>query len=300
MQCDEVQELIYLEAAGAADSTTRSVIRDHLAKGCITCQATLSEATAAAAQIPLNLPPCPPSESLKTELMRRVKTATPLPQSGRTSVVPEPKRTPRKLLLWPLVISTSLAAAMFLVAIFGLQANETLRREHLKDLTALASLQKSFIRDTARLNRLSNQMHDAVAMEKRKILSLETKLAAAESLKAMIGSPALEMASLHGSSPMRTAWGRVMWNDKMKIWKLCVFNMPHLPKSKTYEVWMITTGGKKMPAGLFNTDYKTRSALVTPAVPPNKHEMAEIAVTIEPAGGSPQPTGAILLAGHIG
>ena len=300
MQCDEVQELIYLEAAGAEDAAARSVIRDHLAKGCVICQAALAEATAAAAQIPLNLPPCLPSESVKKELMRRIKTATPLSQSERTSATPEPKRMPRKLLLWPLVISTSLAAAMFLVAILSLQANENLSREHLKDLTALASLQKSFLRDTARLNRLSKQMHDAVAMEKRKISSLETKLAAAESLKAMIDSPALEMASLHGSAPMRSAWGRVMWNNKMKMWKLCVWNMPHLPKSKTYEVWMITSGGKKMPAGLFNTDDKTQSALVTPAVPPNKHEMAEIAVTIEPAGGSPQPTGAILLAGHIG
>ena len=300
MQCDEVQELIYLEAAGAADAAAHAAIRAHLAGGCLACHAVMAEANAAAAQIPLNLSPCTPSESVKAELMRRVKTSAPLPQPGRTSVAPEPKRLPRKLILWPLLISTSLAAAMLMVVILSLQTNEALVREHRRDVAALALLRKSFLRDTARLNRLSHQMRDTVALEQQKLLSLETQLKAAEHFKAMIDSPALEMASLHGSAPMRSAWGRVMWNNKMKMWKLCVWNMPHLPKSKTYEVWMITSGGKKMPAGLFNTDVKTQSALVTPAVPPNKHEMAEIAVTIEPAGGSPQPTGAILLAGHIG
>lgn len=232
--------------------------------------------------------------------MRRVKGGGTGHGVEISAAAPDSKPAPRKILMWPLVISASIAAAFLLVAVLGLQANQQLANERIKDMVALAHLRKSFARDTARINALSVRMHQAIALERNKITVLQAELKAAQNVEKMIGSPALEMASLRGTAPMRSAWGRVMWNDKMKMWKLCAFNLPHLPKSKTYEVWMITAHGKKMPAGLFNTVGKTQSIMMTPKVPANRHTMAEIAVTIEPAGGSPQPTGAVLLAGRIG
>ncbi len=300
MQCEEVQELIYLRAAGAADQAASAAVQEHLAGGCLGCQAVMAEASLATAQIPLCLSPCSPSAALKDDLMRRVKSGGAASGADAKAVIPNLKPAPRKILMWPLVISASIAAAFLLVAVLGLQANQQLANERVKDMVALTHLRKSFARDSARINALSVQMHQAIAMERNKITVLQAELKAAQNVEKMIGSPALEMASLRGTAPMRSAWGRVMWNAKMKMWKLCAFNLPRLPKSKTYEVWMITAHGKKMPAGLFNTADKTQSIMMTPKVPANPHTMAEIAVTIEPAGGSPQPTGAVLLAGHIG
>jgi hypothetical protein len=298
VQCEDIQELIYLQAAGVADLAASTAIQNHLADGCPGCQAVMAEAQVTAAHIPLELPPLVPSETLKDELMRRISAS-----GDRVAVKSPPsfaRPAPTKMLMWPLVISSSIAAAFLLIAIMGLQANQRLLHERVQDLTAMRSLKASFRRDAARVHALSVQLHEAMALDRNKIAVLQAELTAAQNVEKMIGSPALEMASLRGTAPMRSAWGRVMWNDKMKMWKLCAFNLPHLPKTNTYEVWLITASGKKMPAGLFNTSARTLSAMVTPKVPASPHTMAEIAVTVEPAGGSPQPTGAVLLAGHIG
>lgn len=302
MQCEEIQELIYLEAAGAADSAMVAAVRAHLATGCLACQATMAEAMLASAQLPLNLAPCPPSSKVKDELMQRVKSVA--ASSGAIPAgparPPAQKPTTGKLLMWPLVISSSIAAAFLLIAVLGLQTNQQLTNKVIGDVTTLHQLKKSLAHEVAQSKAISVAMKNAITSEHQKIAVLKTELTAARGVEKMIGSPAMEMASLRGMAPMRTAWGRVMWNGKMKMWKLCAFNLPHLPKSKTYEVWMITAHGKKMPAGLFNTSRKTQSVMMTPHVPPNPHAMAEIAVTVEPAGGSPRPTGAVLLTGRIG
>lgn len=300
MQCEEVQELIYLQAVGAADQAALAAVQGHLAGGCLGCQAVMAEATLAAAQIPLSLSPCASSASLKAELMRRAKSGNATNEAEVSATDPNCKPAPRKILMWPLVISASMAAAFLLVAVMGLQANQQLTSERAMDTTVWQQLKASVAHDKTQIRLLSAEMHQAIAMEQNKISVLHAELKAARNVEEMIGSPALEMASLHGAAPVRFAWGRVMWNAKMKMWKLCAFNLPHLPRSKTYEVWMITAHGKKIPAGLFNTDDRTESIMMTPKVSANPHAMAEIAVTIEPAGGSPQPTGAVLLTGHIG
>ena len=57
------------------------------------------------------------------------------------------------------------------------------------------------------------------------------------------------------------------------------------PTSKTYEAWVIS-GGKATPAGLFQGHEGTSIVKVAKPVGPG----SVVAVTVEPSGGSPQPT----------
>jgi anti-sigma-K factor RskA len=57
------------------------------------------------------------------------------------------------------------------------------------------------------------------------------------------------------------------------------------PTSKTYEAWVIS-GGKATPAGLFQGHEGTSIVKVAKLVGPG----SVVAVTVEPSGGSPQPT----------
>jgi anti-sigma-K factor RskA len=61
------------------------------------------------------------------------------------------------------------------------------------------------------------------------------------------------------------------------------------PSAQTYEVWLIHTGGAPMPAAFLaqGPDGGGWSALIAGTL----HGCAAIAVTAEPAGGSPAPTG---------
>ena len=67
---------------------------------------------------------------------------------------------------------------------------------------------------------------------------------------------------------------------------LAVRRLPPLPAGKAYEIWVIADG-KAAPAGWVRGSF----AALTRPVPHG----AAVAVSIEPAAGSPQPTGALVL-----
>jgi anti-sigma-K factor RskA len=69
---------------------------------------------------------------------------------------------------------------------------------------------------------------------------------------------------------------------------LVVSGLPAAPGDKTYEAWVIT-GGSPTRAGLFRGGARN-VVLLGPAVPKG----GQVAVTLEPKGGSDAPTGKIL------
>jgi anti-sigma-K factor RskA len=66
---------------------------------------------------------------------------------------------------------------------------------------------------------------------------------------------------------------------------LAVSGMPRPPEGKTYEIWTIEDGNPK-PAGLF----KAGEGQTVATVENSLGEADTVAVTVEPAGGSPKPT----------
>ena len=75
-----------------------------------------------------------------------------------------------------------------------------------------------------------------------------------------------------------------------------VSNLPPLPGGRVYKVWVVTAVGPPLSAGLVTPDGAGGRSVyfATPAdIPPP----VALAVTIEPAGGVPAPTGAQYLLG---
>jgi hypothetical protein len=64
-------------------------------------------------------------------------------------------------------------------------------------------------------------------------------------------------------------------------------SLPNIDASKTFELWVIPTKGNPIPAGLFQSQ-PDASAVYVHAGPVDN--AAAIAVTVEPLGGSAQPT----------
>jgi anti-sigma-K factor RskA len=65
--------------------------------------------------------------------------------------------------------------------------------------------------------------------------------------------------------------------------------MPTMPLSRTLQLWFVPKTGKPLSVAIFHPDSGGQIALVAPVTMP-KNEIAALAVTEEPAGGSPQPT----------
>jgi anti-sigma-K factor RskA len=83
-----------------------------------------------------------------------------------------------------------------------------------------------------------------------------------------------------------TARGRVFVSPEKGV----VFIAAHLPPldaNRTFELWFIPAQGNPVPAGLFRNEADASAIYVRPGPVTNA---AAVAVTVEPAGGSPQPT----------
>jgi len=91
---------------------------------------------------------------------------------------------------------------------------------------------------------------------------------------------------------------KVLWNTQTQTWEVHVYNLPAPPSDKDYQLWFVTKNAK-INAAVFRTDEKG-SQIISLSVPPEAlNDLAATAVTLEPKGGSPQPTGKFYLMATI-
>ena len=79
---------------------------------------------------------------------------------------------------------------------------------------------------------------------------------------------------------------------------LIATNLPKLEAGKTYQMWVIPKGRNPVPAGLFRSDDRG-AATHLQAGPVDVATLAAVAVSLEPEGGSAQPT-KVLFAAPVG
>lgn len=77
---------------------------------------------------------------------------------------------------------------------------------------------------------------------------------------------------------------------------LLVHNLQPLPAEQTYELWLIPQDSAPIPSGLVTLTTPEGPYLITD-LPRNAESFAAVGLSIEPAGGSAQPTGPIVLLG---
>ena len=115
----------------------------------------------------------------------------------------------------------------------------------------------------------------------------------AESL-AIITSPGSRAIVLAGLGPSPNAKGHTFVNPERGKAVFYAFDLPALTPDKTYQLWWIE-GGKPVSAGVFQVDERGTGSVRVERAPTGATDAW--AVTVEPAGGVPQPTGEMVLKG---
>ena len=92
-----------------------------------------------------------------------------------------------------------------------------------------------------------------------------------------------------------TASGRILYIQEQGIALLTVAGLAPLTEDKTYQVWA-TGEGDPVSIGLFATSRAAEGSVVLRA---DLSQAKGIAITVEPAGGSPQPTTEPILTAKI-
>jgi anti-sigma-K factor RskA len=246
-------------ALGALDGEELTEFEAHLATGCATCAERLRETREALAVMPRALPPVPPSPALRARILQRIDAE---PRVARPSVAPRPERRRGVALRW--AGWAGLAAAAALLVVVNTQLSRT--REEMRHL------------------------QDRVA-------TLQGELAERERMLGFLSDPDVRYVSLAGLKPSPEANAWLLWNPTTREGLLLARGLPAPPAGHAYELWALA-GTQPVPAGVFGVDTAGRGLLRLPALPPDRAFDA-FAVTLEPAGGVPAPTGPMHLHGKV-
>jgi anti-sigma-K factor RskA len=125
---------------------------------------------------------------------------------------------------------------------------------------------------------------------------LTAQIATLEATARVLTAPATRAVALAGQGEAKAARARAFLSPDTRTLILYAYDLPELPADRTYQAWVIPD---KTPVSI--GVFASGSGGVA------RHEASDVAgleapvtvaVTIEPAGGLPQPSGPIVLAGR--
>lgn len=93
-----------------------------------------------------------------------------------------------------------------------------------------------------------------------------------------------------------TAAARIVWEPETNAGMLVTMEMPPLAADQVYQLWYLR-GGVPYSAGMFTVDASGKGMLELDSLTIADYDVA--AITPEPMGGSPAPTGPILIVGEL-
>ena len=110
----------------------------------------------------------------------------------------------------------------------------------------------------------------------------------------VLESDDVQMMLLGGKGPQPDARARVFWSPRAKRGILVASKLAALPSDRQYELWVFLDG-KPVNAGVFDVDTSGRALFESTDFP--APDAQNFAVTVEPRGGLPAPSGPVVLVG---
>ena len=272
LEHDELQADCGLYVLGALAVDERRRFEAHLPT-CDECTTTVAQLRAVADALPYAVPFVEPSPGLRGRIIDAASRA----RSPRSVAAPIPferhdrSRPTRSVAS---LVGFLAAAAMLVVAV---------------GLGVRASNLQNQLRDTeARLTDTRNRLDDA---EQRLGASQRETTTIRRTLALVTSADTVELR-LAGQAPAPQASARAFLSRARGVLFVGT-NLPQTPPGRTYQVWYLTRGAP-VSAGLLTADAQGNGTATFDAA--NIPTFAGMAVSLEPDGGVPAPTGAIYLA----
>lgn len=310
---DEMRAALAAEALGALDGEERTLLHAHLA-ACPACRAELAELRAGAGVLAYASPPAPMdaarSNRVRARLLARAAAdrGTGLDDGAdRTQVGGTPSRIADDVTQVVPVAPEPIAVPVprfrdrdDVTQVVPIAAAPSRRRGTvLPWLAAAASLVLLLgagvyaMNLRGRVDALSGQ----VAAVEGERAEAERTLDEREAMLAAMSAPTvrvIDMASAEQAEP----GGRMFWDKRTDRWTFFAHNMPAVQAGREYQLWLITPGGRKLPAPTFRPGPRGEAQVqATYALPADS--LAAVAVTLEPTGGLPAPSGPIVIVGAM-
>jgi len=113
---------------------------------------------------------------------------------------------------------------------------------------------------------------------------------------ALMTSPDVTMVPLTNDSYTEPR-GRVLWNPSSNDWILIAHDLRQPRQGMVYQVWLVTSYAR-ISAGTFMPDREGKMMMQAKQAI-SRNALRAIAITEEPAGGMPSPTGPTVATGSV-
>lgn len=333
------EDAIPLYAAGALDRDERHALEAHLLTGCVVCHAALKEARSLAGLLPHGLSPLAPPPRLRQQLMAELTRESGLQPGGKRvgqpaglepggwmkHVVPPPptwRTSPAVAAVLMLLLAGTAAYALAVRSQFSSEASQrrqvelalqaegtriaVLQRQIDEQGELLSGIRQEFNQRSGSFGEMQDILtrHEAeaeqlrleLAAQERESAGLRKALAQRDDMLALLRSPDARVVSLTGSAAAKSAGAFLLFDPETKRAFLYAFNMPALPPGKTYQLWSILE--KPVSAGTFGMEPGHKCRHMVRNIP-DPTRITKFAVSLEPEGGRPEPTGEIYLVGQL-
>lgn len=313
-----LHELMLLYVIDELDAAERDAVERLLSAGDPDAQRAYADAAEVLASLPEMLEPAVPGRAVRDKLFERIANH-PMSQP-QTLTAAMPATPPPPIGVWPkLAIAAAFVLGIGLTAVVMLQvlspekngqavsgsdwadiekvvADQERALDQQRDELGRLEERLATLQDAERIDSLQQvieQQRLAIAQQQQRIGELQ------ESVSLLVG-PGVQQAELAGGEQVPDAQGRLMWDPTTGQMRLLTRGLPALKAGETYQLWFVTKDGDPVSLGVFgvNEVAQTTAAYVNtvPLVPSNVNVAA---ISIEPAGGSPEPgpTGPIIMTG---
>jgi anti-sigma-K factor RskA len=252
MDCEQLVPLYEEYALGVLEGEERAEIEAHLARQCPQCKPGIENARWVVAQLAQMAPEAQPPQSLKGKILDAAKSSGNVAEFAKAS----PSRATFPVWAW------AAAAALAILTGYSIRqmGNQNTQLADLRRQMKIATLQNKALQDQLEVSRqISSVMMSPDSMP----------------LKLMPKDKNMPMVHAYLHPHMGVA--------------VTADQMPAMPAARTLQLWSVPKNGKPMSVAIFHPDSQGQIAIIAPVNMP-MNEIAALAVTEEPAGGSPQPT----------
>jgi anti-sigma-K factor RskA len=259
------QALDALEAAEARE------LAEHLA-ACAECGRELAAWRDTAAVLAYAAPAAEPSVHLRSRILKSVRSEAPERKTSQVVLLAKRER-PR----WSAGVKVGALAAS--IALIALAAALVLLWNRYN------TLRQEFV-----------QLTDRWELAQGELRRGREELARRQEAIELMTSPGARVTALAGTDLATRAHGKFVYDRDTGRAMLMAYDLPPAPDGKAYQLWFIAEGKPPMPGRVFNTDSAGRAEMHE-QLPVEARRASVFAVTLEPSGGMPAPTGAKYLLG---